>query len=79
MFRMALWFDFACVGVCGDGRVWRGRVEKGGQEFESKRNVKLSFAQCIILWSKKKLGPPVNSLHWTLFTLFIFLLDKLLH
>lgn len=36
MFRMALWFDFACVGVCGDGRVWRGRVEKGGQEFEAK-------------------------------------------
>lgn len=28
--------------------------EGGGQEFESRRNVKLtSLAQCIILWSKK--------------------------
>lgn len=45
-------------GVCGEGRVWRGRVVKGGQEFESRRNVKLmSLAQCIILWSKKNWGP----------------------
>lgn len=75
-----VWFRM-CWSVWG----WKGledlerKSREGGQEFESKRNVKLSFAQCIILWSKKKLGPPVNSLHWTLFTLFIFLLDKLLH
>lgn len=50
--------------MCGEGRVRRirrGRVGTGGQEFESRRNVKLmSLAQCIILWSKK-LGPSVKS------------------
>ncbi len=56
-----------------EGRVWRGTVGKRGQEFEGKRNVKLmSLAWCIILWSDK-LGPSVNSLHWTLFTLFLSL------
>ena len=59
MFTVALLFliSHALDGVCGEGRVWRirrGRVGTGGQEFESRRNVKLmSLAQCIILWSKK--------------------------
>lgn len=56
------------------------KSKERGQEFESRRNVKLmSLAQCIISWSKRKLGPSVNSLHWTLFTLFFFPLDKLIH
>lgn len=69
-------------GVCREGRVWslrRGIEGKRGQEFERRRNVKLtSLAQCIILWSEKDWGP--------LLTVFIglylpsfFLLDKLIH
>lgn len=34
------------------------KSEEGGQEFESRRNVKfMSLAQSIILWSKKNSGP----------------------
>lgn len=79
--RPSILFLHVSDGVCfvsgrGGGRVWRIQQRKSrerGQEFESRRNVKLmSLAWCIILWSKK-MGPSVNSLRWFIYILFCYL------
>ena len=53
-----------------------GVLRMGHLERRADWNVELH--QCLILWFKK-IGTPPGNKHWTLFTLVIFLLDKLKH
>ena len=52
LFAHVFWTE--CVGKVGSGGSGEEQQGKRGQEFESRRNVKLMrLAQCIILWSEK--------------------------